>query len=104
VLRRLTPRRPSGAATRRRGRRPAKGASEGTDAERRAPFRVRAPTAAPGARKDAERSELANGDAAPATANKEENVEEERSLLCKLTDLELSGAPELLPGEAGRCR
>ena len=101
--RRLTPRRPSGAATQSRGCRPAKGAAKGADAERRTPFRVRAPTTTPGAREGAERNDLAISEEAAAAANKEEeDVGEARMLLCKLTDLELSGAPQLATREADR--
>jgi hypothetical protein len=70
----------------------------------RTPFRVRALTTMPGTREGAERNDLANSGAAAATANKEKSVGEAWTLLCKLTDLELSGAPRLLPGAAGRCR
>jgi hypothetical protein len=101
VLKRLTPRRPSGAAARNRGRRPAKSAAEGSDAERRKPFRVLAPTTALGIRKAAKRDDLANGDQAAANANKKKNLEKARMLLCKLTDLELSGAPQCRTGVAG---
>jgi hypothetical protein len=104
VPKRLAPRRPSGAATRTRGRRPAKGAADAADAERRAPFRVSAPPAVPGARETAERDDFAKRGEAAATANKKKSVEEWRSLLCKLTDLELSGAPQLATREADRGR
>jgi hypothetical protein len=66
---------------------------------------VRAPTTTPGTREDAKRNDLANSEEAAAAANKEkEIVGVARMLLCKLTDLELSGAPQLLPGAAGRHR
>jgi hypothetical protein len=65
---------------------------------------VLAPTAAPGTRETAKRNDLAKSDEAAAAANKEKSVEGARTLLCKLTDLELSGAPHLLPGAAGRRR
>ena len=84
-------------------RRPAEVAPEGTDAEMRKPFRVRAPTAAPGTRGTAERNNLANSDEAAPTAKKKKNVGVTRMLLCKLTDLELSGAPPLAIREADRC-
>jgi hypothetical protein len=83
---RLTPRFPSGAAGRSLGRRPAEGAAEFADAERRRSFRVRAPTAAPGTRGTAERNGLANSaEAAPTVRKKKENVGVTRMLLCKLT-------------------
>ena len=63
-----------------------RGAAGGNDAERGTPFRVRAPTAAPGTREAAELNELANSEETAAAANKEEeNVKEARMLLCKLT-------------------
>jgi hypothetical protein len=65
---------------------------------------VRAPTAAPEIRETAKRNDLANSDEEAANANKKKSVEDARPLLCKLTDLVLSGAPEMLPGEAGRRR
>ena len=105
VPKRLTPRRPSGAAPRSRALWPAGGAAGGTEAERRGPYRVRAPTPVPGTRKTGERNDHAKSAEAAATANKKkENVGETRMVLCKLTDLELSGAPQLQPGEAGSCR
>ena len=49
---------------------------------------MRAPTAAPGTREAAERTELANRDEQAATANKEkESVGEAKTLLCKLTTI-----------------
>ena len=53
---------------------------------------MHAPTPAPGIRKGVERNDLAKSEEAAAAANKEKNVEEARMSLCKLTDLELSGA------------
>ncbi len=65
---------------------------------------MRAPTAEPAIRENAKRNDLANSGAAAATANKEKSVEEARTLLCKLTDLELSGAPPLANREADQER
>ncbi len=83
---------------------PAEGAAESTDADTRTPFRVRAPTAAPGTREACRSQGHVNSDAGAATENRKEDAAGAGMLLCKLTDLELSGAPWLLPGEAGCCR
>ena len=66
---------------------------------------MRAPTPVPGTRKTGERNDHAKSAEAAATANKKkENVGETRMVLCKLTDLELSGAPPLATREADRAR
>ena len=104
VSKRLTPRRPSGTADRSRRRRPAEDVADATNAERRTPLRVRAATAELGTREACAAQGHVDSDAAAASENKKEDAAGARMLLCKLTDLELSGAPQLATREADRGR